>query len=99
MNRLQLYRLLKKNLRLANRRSPMFEQNQYALLFGYIGMTVFCLYFIIIGTFLGWAAHDGDYEAIFMFMPFVLVVDFAMRFGLTQTPSMMVKPYLLMPIG
>lgn len=99
MNKLQLYRLLKKHLRLSNRRSPMFEQNQYALLFGYIGGAIFCIYFIMIGTFLGWAAHDGEYELIFCFMPFLLILDFFMRFGMTQTPTMMVKPYLLLPIG
>ena len=99
MNKLQLYRLLKKHLRLSNRRSPMFEQNQYALLFGYIGGAIFCIYFIMIGTFLGWAAHDGEYELIFCFMPFLLILDFFMRFVMTQTPTMMVKPYLLLPIG
>ncbi|MBR2113930.1 MAG: hypothetical protein IJ929_04595 [Prevotella sp.] len=100
MNKLQLFFLLRKNTKLSEKRHPMFEANQYGKLFGYIGIAIVAIEFIVIGTFLGWAAAKDDVpEMIFFTLPFILIVDFGMRFMMQQTPLMLVKPYLLTPIS
>ena len=38
-------------------------------------------------------------KVIFSFLPFILTLDFFMRFGMQQTPAMLIKPYVLMPIN
>ena len=100
MNKIQLFRLLRKHKKLNDERNVMFEANQYGKLFGYIGLGFFVLYFVAIGTFLGWvAATEDEYQMLFFVLPFILVLDFGGRFMAQQTPVMMVKPYLLLPIS
>lgn len=98
MTKLQLFRLLRSNLKQSEKRSPLFEQNRISKIFVYLGFAVTCIYLIAIGTSLGWVTCGGDYDLIFGVMPLILTVDFLIRFGVQQTPAMMVKPYLLMPI-
>lgn len=98
MNRIELYKLLRRNMKLSEKRHPMFEQNQYAKVFAYLGLAFMSIYFIGIGTFIGWSARGGDESAIFIMMAFLMILDFGMRFGGQQTPSLLIKPYLLMPI-
>ena len=81
MNRIKLFRLLRKNMKLSEKRHPMFEQNKFAKVFAYIGLAVMSIYFIAIGTFLGWSAKGGDEGAIFIMMAFLMILDFAMTFG------------------
>lgn len=100
MNKFQLYRLLRKNTKLSEKRNPMFEANQYGKLFGYILVGFLALEFIAIGTFLGWMAAKEDIpELLFIVVPFFMIFDFAGRFMTQQTPLMLVKPYLLTPIS
>ncbi len=100
MNKLQLFFLLRKNSKLSAKRHPMFEANQYGKLLGYLFASFFAIYFIGIGTFLGWAAAKEDVpEMIFFVMAFLLIFDFGGRFATQQTPLMLVKPYLLTPIS
>ena len=100
MNKLQLFFLLRKNTKLSEKRHPMFEANQYGKLFGYIGVAIIAIEFIAIGTFLGWIGAKEDIpEMILYVVPFLLLVDFGMRFMAQQTPLMLVKPYLLTPIS
>ena len=100
MNKLQLYFLLRKNTKLSEKRHPMFEANQYGKLFGYIGIAIFAVEFIALGTFLGWLAVKEDSpEVMLVAMPFMMLLDFASRFMMQQTPMMLVKPYLLSPIS
>lgn len=100
MNRLKLFFLLRKNTKLSEKRNPMFEANQYGKFFGYIGIGVFVIEFIALGTFLGWiAAKEDEPQLVLYTMPFILILDFGMRFLTQQTPMMLVKPYLLTPIS
>ena len=100
MNKLQLFFLLRKNTKLSEKRNPMFEANQYGKLFGYIGIAIVAIEFIAIGTFMGWiAAKDDEAQILFFVLPFLMIVDFFMRFMTQQTPLMLVKPYLLTPIS
>jgi hypothetical protein len=100
MNKIKLFFLLRKNTKLSEKRNPMFEANQYSKLFGYIMASILAIEFIAIGTFLGWLAAKEDIPMmLFYIMPFLLILDFGMRFMTQQTPMMLVKPYLLTPIS
>ncbi len=100
MNKIQLFFLLRKNTKLSVKRHPMFEANQYGKFFGYLAVAIMAIEFIALGTFLGWiAAKEDAPEALFYSLPFILIVDFGMRFMAQQTPMMLVKPYLLTPIS
>ena len=100
MNKLQLFLLLRKNIKLSEKRSVLFEANQYGKLFGYIMVGFLVIELIALGTFFGWlAATETGEELIFYMMPFVLIFDFGGRFMTQQTPMMLVKPYLLTPVS
>ncbi len=98
MNKLQLFRLLRRNTNLSYRRSAAFEQNQWAKVLIYLGAGFFALYLIIYGTAIG-AAAEGEPGTIISFMILILPIDFLLRFIFQTTPAMMVKPYILMPIS
>ena len=100
MNKFQLYRLLRKNTKLSERRHPMFEANQYGKLFGYIMVGFLAIEFIALGTFFGWMAAKEDIPEMMLYVaPFFMIFDFMGRFATQQTPLMLVKPYLLTPIS
>ena len=100
MNIIKLSWLLRKNTKLNEKRNPMFEANQYGKLFAYTGAAFVAIEFIALGTFLGWiAAKESTPEVLVYAMPFLLILDFGMRFATQQTPMMLVKPYLLTPIS
>ncbi len=95
----KIYKLLRKNIKLSEKRNPMFEQNRYAKIFVYLGASMMCLYFMVLGTILGWSARLGDEAIIFpIMMLFILPLDFLLRFGTQQTPAMLLKPYVLLPV-
>jgi hypothetical protein len=99
MNFIRLFLLLRRNIRLGERRHPMFEQNRAAKVFAFIGIGFWTIYFIGIGTMLGWSSKGGNGDMIFAFMPFILIIDFLIRLGMQQTPAMLIKPYILLPIA
>jgi len=99
MNRLQLFRLLRHNNNLGYRRSPSFEQSMVAKILMLLGGAFFVLYLIIYGTlFATIAISEHEPSMILGLMPLMLLVDFGIRFMVQQTPSMLIKPYLLLPL-
>ena len=95
----KLFKLLRRNIKLSEKRNPMFEQNRVAKIFIYLAFGFMCIYFMALGTILGWSARHGDETIIFAIMSmFILPLDFLMRFGTQQTPTMLLKPYILLPI-
>lgn len=98
MNKFQLYRLLRKNTNLSYKRSPVFEQNKWAKALTYFGGAFFTLYLIIYGVLIAMTA-DGEAGRMISVMPFIMVIDFLLRFIFQTTPGMMVKPYILQPIS
>lgn len=98
MTRLQLYRLLRKNINLSNKRSPVFEQNKWAKVLIYMGAGLFITYLILYGTLIAMGA-DGEAGRMLSVMPIILAIDFGLRFIVQTTPGMMVKPYILQPIS
>lgn len=102
MNRLRLLLTLRRHARLAERRSPLYEQNRWAkLLYGAMGC--FALFYLaIVSIPLALVANSsGSFTSCGFFygiVPFILTADFLLRFIGQQTPVQLVKPYLLLPI-
>lgn len=103
MNKYQLYKLLRKNENLKERRHPMFDKNRfmkfllifmwlyYAAILIFLGVT---MAIGMKGAYNGVAAHhvlDG-------WFPIVLIIDFWVRFIMQDTPVNQAKPYTLLPI-
>ena len=100
MNRFQLFRLLRRNNQTGYRRSPAFEQSMVAKVLMVIGGGMFVIYLIMYGTMFGYFAAEEQEPGFLMgIMPLMLVVDFGIRFMVQQTPAMLVKPYLLLPLS
>lgn len=99
MNRLALFRLLRHNQHLGFRRSPAFEQGMIAKVLSFLGGCVFVVYLIIIGSVFGLTAKTEGAGMLMALMPFVVIIDFFMRFIVQQTPDMLVKPYMLLPMS
>lgn len=98
MTRFQLFRLLRHHNNLSTKRSPVFEQNQWAKVLAYIGGGFFVAYLIIYGAVIGLAA-EGDPTLMLSLLYIFLPIDFSLRFIFQTTPAMMVKPYILLPIS
>ena len=98
MNKIQLYRLLRKNTNLSYKRSPIFEQNKWAKVLTYFGAGMFALYLILYGCIIAMTA-EGEAGRMISFMPIILLIDFLSRFIVQTTPGMMVKPYIMLPIS
>ena len=99
MNRLHIYRLLRRNAKLAEKRHPALEQSTVAKVMLYIGGGLMMIYLIFLGSILGRVAAEEDMPVLLLVvLPFFLVLDFLFRFIGQQTPLVFVKPYLLMPV-
>ena len=98
MNKLQLFKLLRKNIKLSEKRSPIFEQNNWAKVLVYFLSAMFIIYLIMYGAIIGSAA-DGEPGTMIAAMIIILPIDFLLRFIFQSTPAMMAKPYILMPIS
>lgn len=102
MRAYEIYRLLNQHIRLGERRSPMFERNRFARYFVYGMVAFWAIYLVFIGVELFFVAKSDSestgYELLGGMMPFILTIDFLIRFMMTQTPSQMVKPYILLPL-
>ena len=102
MKRYKLFRILRQHRKLQDRRNPMWEQNRAAKVVMYVVATMVVLYLIFFGIIFAIAANDSETytapELMFGLTPFILVVDFLLRFIMQQTPSQLVKPYVLLPL-
>ena len=103
MRRWELFKELRKHRQLANKRAFNFEQNKaakYIVGFVYVLTLLYLIFFAII---LSLAANDiRSMTAVEFFMaisPFILIIDFFMRFMTQQTPTQIIKPYILLPIS
>lgn len=99
MNRYQLFRLLRRNDKLREKRNPAFDQNRIAKVIAYIGAGLMGAYLLFISIGFGYAANKEGEPAFMMFiLPFIMTLDFLLRFVVQQTPAMLVKPYMLLPL-
>lgn len=80
----------------------MFERNKSAKYIIYGMVAFWALYLVFIAIELFFVAKGSEdrtgYELICGFLPFILSLDFLIRFMMTQTPAQQVKPYVLLPL-
>jgi len=98
MNKIQLFKLLRKNVKLSEKRSPIFEQNKWAKGIAYFMGALFVFYLLLYGIIIGMSA-DGEPGIMITAMIAILPIDFFLRFIFQQTPAMQAKPYILLPIS
>ncbi|MBR5689498.1 MAG: hypothetical protein IKX17_03510, partial [Prevotella sp.] len=102
MNRLQIIRELRRHRKLAEKRAVNYEQNKTAkYVMWFLGgfVIVYLMFFAVMFSLI--ANESASVTAIELMMglaPFILLVDFLFRFLAQQTPSQIVKPYVLLPI-
>ena len=99
MNRLKLFRLLRRNNNLAFRRNPAYEQSVAARVMMVLGagfMAVYLIFFALM--FSSMANAEAEPGMWLLFAPLLMLLDFGARFAVQQTPAMLVKPYMLMPL-
>lgn len=99
---LAVFKLLRRHRQLAERRDPMFYTNKVARYVIGFFMCLMMLYLIMFAILLALDANDSrshtSIEYILGVLPFVLVIDFGVRFVAQQTPSQIIKPYVLLPL-
>lgn len=97
-----LYRTLRRHRTFAEKRDANFENNRVAKFFVAFSVLVLLIYLIGIAILLSLAVNDSRHvsavEFFFSIMPFILTIDFFVRFMAQQTPSQIIKPYCLLPI-
>ncbi len=99
----KLIKLLRRHINLSEKRNPAFQQNKAAKIFIYIGGAFVILYLMFFSVMFSLIANESNSttasELMFGFLPFISLIDFGFRFMAQQTPSQMIKPYVLLPIG
>lgn len=102
MNKYQIYRELRRHVKLAETRSVLYETNKVAKVMMMIGSAMVAIYLMFFAVMLSLIANSmGDYTPsrfFFGLMPIMLVIDAGVRTLAQRTPAQMVKPYLLMPL-
>lgn len=102
MKWIEIYKELRRQRTLANKRSINFQQNRSAKIATYILSSFMVIYLLAIAIMLSLIANSVDnitaVEFIFTFSPFILIIDFLFRFWLQQTPTQLIKPYVLLPL-
>lgn len=102
INKIKLFCLLRRNIKLSEKRSLAYEQNKTAKILLYVMSGFAICYMLFLSVMLALMANEIDSytasEFFFGLLPFFLVVDFFFRFIGQQTPAQLVKPYSLLPI-
>ena len=99
---LQIFKLLRRHRKLAERRDPIYESNKMAKWIIGISMSFTLVYLMGFAVMLALGANESrdvtTLEFIMAFAPMFLIVDFCFRFIAQQTPSQIIKPYVLLPL-
>ena len=98
---MNLFLILRKHGRLADKRNPMYEKSRFAKFWIYLMTTFWAGYLIFFGTMLAFAMQDEatePYHILNSGLMFVLVLDFVTRMPFQKTPTQEVKPYILLPV-
>lgn len=102
MRRIEIYRTLRSHRKIASERALDVNHNRIAKWIGYVGGAFILIYLIGIAIMLSLAINDSETITsigfTFVILPFVMVIDFGMRLLVQQTPSQLIKPYVLLPL-
>ena len=82
-----LFLEIRRNRKLAARRSPMFEKNRFAKVFMYCGIAFWAAYLLFIGVMLPFAFQESfpgmePYHILNQGLVIILAIDFLIRFML-----------------
>lgn len=99
----ELYKTIRQNNRLQEKRHPMFEKNRFAKFLIYFMVAYYACCFLLLGSSLPFAFEEEcrsmePYHLLDSGFFYMLILDFWMRFVVQQTPAQQAKPYMLLPI-
>lgn len=102
MKRLAIFKDLRYHRKLAEKRAVTYKMNKFAKGLTYVGGSIVLLYLLMFAVMFALIANElkskTSLEMICSFLPFIMVVDFGVRFMAQQTPSQLIKPYVLLPL-
>lgn len=102
MKKIELIMTLRRHQRMSEKRSVMWTQNRAAKAFLYFGFVMMMLYLMFLAVLLSLGVNNSEtttpFELIFGLMPFIMATDFFFRLTTQQTPSQLIKPYILLPM-
>lgn len=98
-----LYRIIKRNQKLAAKRNPAFDSNRFAKFLVYFMMAYWAAILLLFGFLLppmfeGIVPNMEPYHIMNQGLVYVLLADFLVRFMGQPSVSQELKPYLLMPV-
>ncbi len=98
----KLYMALRRHRKLAERRDVNYGRNQSAKFFVWLAAAFICIYLVGFAVLLATIANESSQmssvDLLCGILPLVSAIDFGSRFLVQQTPSQLVRPYLLLPI-
>lgn len=101
--RIELFKMIKRHRKLAEKRSLSFKQNKAAKYIlwgtGTFGLLYLCFLAIMFSLIANNSRSFTAVEFICGISPFVLAIDFFFRFVTQEIPAQLIKPYALLPIS
>ena len=102
-NAVNLFYTLYQHRRLSLRRSFSYKQNRAAkFVLGLVGLII-VIYLMLLAVILSFSVNENKeitpIEFLLGISPFILIIDFFVRFIVQQTPAQLIKPYILLPIS
>jgi hypothetical protein len=98
----ELIRLLLRHRKLADDRSLSAKENKFAKFFILFSILIIVIYLMGLAVGLSLIVNSDitatATENLCIGIPFLLLVDFNMRFTMQQTPAHIIKPYILLPL-
>lgn len=103
MTKYKLYKLIRQNDRLHDKRHPMFQKNLFMKILVWFMFAYYAAILLLMGItlpmgFSGMYNGVAAFHVLDGFALILLVCDFWCRFALQETPAHQVKPYRLLPI-
>lgn len=100
---MNLYKIIKQNQKLAEKRNPAFDTNRFAKFLMYFMIVYWAALFLFFGVMLPVMFEElvpnmEPYHIMNQGFIYVMLADFLMRFMAQPSVSQEIKPYLLMPI-
>ena len=100
---MNLYKIIKQNQKLAEKRNPAFDTNRFAKFLIYFMIVYWAAIFLFLGVslpfmFEGLVPNMEPYHIMNQGFIYVMLADFLMRFIGQPSVSQEIKPYLLMPV-
>ena len=100
---MNLYKIIKQNQKLAEKRNPAFDTNRFAKFLMYFMIVYWAAIFLFLGVtlpfmFMGLVPNMEPYHIMNQGFVYVMLADFLIRFIGQPSVSQEIKPYLLMPV-